>query len=50
MRVKIKVSYVVAVFDFDDPQEALTFAKMVNDHYNESAGDERDVNLNDIHP
>lgn len=45
MRVKIKVSYVVAVFDFDDPQEALTFAKMVNDHYNESAGDEREMSI-----
>lgn len=45
MRVKIRISYIDAVFDFDDPWEALTFAKMVKNHYNESAGDEKEISI-----
>lgn len=45
MRVEIRVGYIDAAFDFDDPQEALTFAKMVKDHYNESAGDKKKISI-----
>lgn len=45
MRVKIRFGYIDTVFDFDDPWEALTFAKVVKDHYNESAGDKKEISI-----
>ncbi len=45
MRVNIRVGYIDAVFDFDDPQEAFIFAKTAQRHYNESAGDEKEISI-----
>lgn len=43
MRVTVRISYIDAVFDFDDPMEGYNFAKSVQDHFNPNAGDKDKV-------